>query len=394
MTASLFAAATGSTATALVELGVLFLAVAVAARFARRVGLSPIPLYLIGGLFIGAGSPVALDASDEFIEVAATIGVVLLLFFLGLEYSPAELVGNLRTNRTAGAVDLLNALPGVAAALLLGWSPLAAVVLGGVTYISSSGIIAKLLADLGRMGNRETPLVLSILVIEDLVMAVYLPVLAGLVAGGTAVAVGVNVLIGVAVVVTTIALTARYAGAVNRLVASRSEEVVLFGILGLTLLVAGAAEQLGISAGVGAFLVGVALSGPVQHRAEALVAPLRDLFAAAFFIFFTFQIDPATLAGTALAAFALAVVSGALKLGTGWWSARRAGIGPAGRLRAGSVLVARGEFSIVIAGIAVAYGVEEGLGALTATYVLILAIAAPVLTRFAVPRRPRGAATG
>ena len=378
----LLAAGTAESAAALLELGLLFVGVAVLARLAGRVGLSPIPFYLLGGLFIGAGSPIALEVSDDFIEVAATLGVVLLLFFLGLEYTPSELLTNLRSSRQAGLADLLNALPGVALAFLLGWSPVAAFVLGGVTYISSSGVIAKLLRDLGRLGNRETPTILSILVIEDLVMAVYLPVLAGLVAGGAVWATGLNVGIGVALVVTVIVVTARYGEHISRAVFSRSDEALLFTLLGITFVIAGASEQLGVSAGVGAFLVGLALSGPARRGAEALIAPLRDLFAAAFFIFFTFQIDPATLGALLVPAAGLAVVSGAAKLGTGWWSAKRAGIGPAGRLRTGTTLIARGEFSIVIAEIAVTNNVEADLGALTAAYVLILAVAGPVLSRF------------
>jgi CPA2 family monovalent cation:H+ antiporter-2 len=377
----ILAAGTGASAASLLELGALFLGVAVLARVASRMGLSPIPLYLLAGLFIGAGSPFPLEASDGFIEVAATIGVVLLLFFLGLEYTPEELIANVRKSGPAGLVDLFNAVPGVAAALLLGWGPVAAFVMGGVTYISSSGVIAKMLRDLGRLGNRETPTILSVLVIEDLVMIIYLPVLAGLVAGGAAVTVGTSVAVGVALVAVVVILAARFGSQLSRVLFSRSDEVLLFTILGLTFLIAGASERIGVSSGVGAFLVGVALSGPVQRSAEALIAPLRDLFAAAFFIFFTYQIDPAALAGTAVAAVVLAVTSAATKAGTGWWAARRAGIGPAGRARTATTLIARGEFSIVIAGIAVANGIEPQLGALTATYVLILAIAGPVLAR-------------
>ncbi len=378
-------AAAPEAATTLLELGLLFVALAILARLAGRIGLSPIPFYLLGGLIIGEGSPVSLEASDEFIETAATVGVALLLLFLGLEYTPAELRAGLRSNAPAGAVDLLNAVPGVGLALVLGWSPLAAVVMGGVTYISSSGIIAKLLSDLGRLGNRETPTILSILVLEDLVMAVYLPVLASVVVGGAAYAIVGDVVVALVVVAVVMVVALRFGDTVSRFLFSRSDEVLLFGILGLTLLVAGAAEQLGVSAGVGAFLVGIALSGAVRDSTETLLSPLRDLFAAAFFVFFTFQIDPATLPPALAPAGALAVVTALTKAATGWWAARRNGVGPRGRLRVGATLVARGEFSIVIAGIAVANEVEPDLGPVTAAYVLMLAIAGPLLARAADP---------
>lgn len=379
------AGSSSSTATALLELGLLFVAAAIIGRLARRIGLSAVPFYLLGGLFLGEGSPIALGASERFIEVGGTIGVVLLLFFLGLEYTAEELVTNLRANRFGGALDLINMVPGMAAALLLGWGPIAALVMGGVTYSSSSGIIAKLLADLGRMGNRETPVILSILVIEDLVMALYLPILAGVVVGGTVGAITIKATLGIAVVVAVIAVTHRFGGRISQVIYSRTAEVFLFSLMGVTMVVAGSAELLGISAGVGAFLVGVAVSGHVQQGAQELMAPLRDMFAAAFFIFFTFQIDPSTLPPALVPAVLLGIVSIGGKLVTGALAARKAGLGVPARCRAGFALTARGEFSIVIAGIAVAAGVDQALGAVTATYVLLLAVAAPVMVRFLEP---------
>jgi K+:H+ antiporter subunit KhtU len=138
-----------------------------------------------------------------------------------------------------------------------------------------------------------------------------------------------------------------------------------------------------VSAAVGAFLVGIALSDQVAHRSTELVMPLRDLFAGVFFVFFGLQIDAGALPGVVGIAVMLAVVTAATKVWTGWWAAARAGIGIPGRVRAGTALVARGEFSIVIAGIAVAEGVEPDLGPLAAAYVLILAVTGPLLARFA-----------
>lgn len=379
--AVLFAEVGGDTASSLIELGLVLVVVAALARGALRLGLSPIPLYLLAGLFLGSGSPIELQASEGVINVATVVGVVLLLFFLGLQYTPDELLANVRSAAPAGLVDMLNGIPGFVAGIMLGWSPLAASVLGGVTYISSSGVIAKMLDDLGRLGNRETPTILSVLVIEDLVMTIYLPIIAGLIAGSTALGVSLNVAVAIGILVGVLMVVRRHGATLSRAIFSRSEEVLLFSILGLTFLVAGAAERVGISAGVGAFLVGIALSGPVQRSAETIVAPLRDLFAAAFFIFFTYQIDASTLPPVLVPALSLAVVTGASKVATGWWAARRASVGSAGRLRAGLMLIARGEFSIVIAGLAIANGVERELGPFTATYVLILAIAGPMLAR-------------
>jgi CPA2 family monovalent cation:H+ antiporter-2 len=378
------AAAAGEVAPVLVQSGLVILALAVLARLADRVGLSPIPFYLVGGLLAGDGGLVSLDLSQELVDIGSEIGVVLLLLALGLEYTSEELGANLRVGLPAGAVDALaNALPGVAFGLVLGWDPRAAILLGGVTYISSSGVISKVLRDLDRLGNRETPSVLSVLVMEDLAMALYLPVVAVLLAGGSLVAGMVSVAAALAAVAVVLFVALRHGATVSRAVLSPSDEALLLGVLGLTLVVAGVAAQRQVSAAVGAFLVGIALGGTVQERASRLVSPLRDLFAATFFLFFGLQIDPGDLLPVAAVAGALAVLTALTKVATGWWAAGRAGIARPGRIRAGTALIARGEFSIVIAGLGVGAGIEPQLGPVAAAYVLLLAVAGPILTRLA-----------
>jgi monovalent cation:H+ antiporter-2, CPA2 family len=372
-----------STTILLIEVGALLFLLGLLGRLSRRFGLSPIPIYLLAGLAFGTGGLLPLDASEEFFEVGAEIGVILLLVLLGLEYSADELLTNLRTSAPIGLLDTaLNALPGAAMALLLGWGWIAAVVLAGVTWVTSSGVVAKVLGDLGRLGNRETPVVLSVLVVEDLAMAIYLPLLTALLAGaglaGGGLAVGIAVLtVGVVLVVAI-----RYGRVISNVISARDPEALLLGVFGLTLLVAGLAAQLQVSAAVGAFLVGIALSGPVAHHASQLLAPLRDLFATVFFVFFGFTTDPAGIPPVLLPALGLAVVTMATKVLTGYLAARRAGIGVRGRWRTGFALTPRGEFSIVIAGLAVATPiVEPRLQPLAATYVLITVVTGPVLAR-------------
>jgi CPA2 family monovalent cation:H+ antiporter-2 len=379
-------AAASSTPTLLVELGVVLVVLGVAGRLAHRVGISPIPLYLLAGLALGEGGVAELVTARDFIETGAAIGVVLLLLVLGLDYSGEELVAGLRANRRAGLVDfVLNATPGFAAALLFGWGATAAVFLGGITYISSSGVVAKLLEDLGRIGNRETPTVLSILIVEDLVMAVYLPVAAGLAIATGVVETVADITIALAAVAVAFAISLRFGATLSRLVFSPSDELLLLTVLGGGVLVAGGAEHLGAPAAVAALLLGIALSGSTATNARALLTPLRDVFAAVFFVFFGLTIDPGLIPGALPEAAALAVVTGATKVVTGVWAASRAGVRVAGQLRAGTALVARGEFSIIIAGLAFAEGVEPRLPAVAAAYVLILAGVAPVLTRLADP---------
>ena len=371
----------------ILELGGVVLLLAVLARLAAQFGFSPIPLYLLAGLAFGSGGVVPLVTAEGFIAAGAEIGLILLLFSLGLEYTTEELVGGLRSTARVGVVDAAsNFLPGFLGGLILGWEVVPSVFLGGVTYISSSGVIARTLDELGWMGNREAPLVLAILVLEDLVMAVFLPLATVVLVGGGAATVGLSVAIAVTVVIGVLWIASRYGDAISRAIFSRSDEALLFGILGLVLVTAGAAEALNVSAAVGAFLAGIAISGPSADRARSLLVPLRAVFAGVFFLFFGFQIDPGTIPSAIVPALALAAIGAATKYGTGWYGARSAGMGPRARVRAGVALIARGEFSIVIAGIAVAAGAEPELGPVAATYVLLLAIAGPVAARI-VDRR-------
>jgi monovalent cation:H+ antiporter-2, CPA2 family len=379
------------------EIGAVLLALGILGRFAGRLGVSPIPLYLLGGLAFGHGGVLKLSASNEFISTGAQIGVLLLLLTLGLEYSADQLVTGLRSNAGAGALDLVvGAAPGAVCGLVLGWGFTGALVMAGVTAVSSSGIISKVIADLGRGANPETPVVVAILVIEDLAMAVYLPVLTSVLADAGAARAAVTVAIALAAVATVLLVATRWSHHVSRAVSHpidvdkpADKEVLLLRVLGITLLVAGLAEQLQISAAVGAFLVGIALVGPVAEAARKVLAPLRDLFAAVFFVFFGLQTDPAAIPPVLLAAAVLAMASAAGKALTGWWAAGRRGVDAAGRVRAGATLISHGEFSIVIAGLAVTSGQPARLGALAACYVLLLAIAGPLAARAAdAVRRP------
>ena len=363
-----------------VELGLVLIGLAVLARLGSRWGFSAIPLYLLAGLAFGKGGLAPLPLTENFIRIGAEIGVLLLLFMLGLEYSGDELKKSLRLGIKAGAIDfVLNFTPGLVAGFLFRWQPLAAVLLGGITYVSSSGVIAKVLAELKRMDNPETPLVLSVLVQEDLMMAIYLPLVGVLLTGGGITKTVLSVCVAVVVVSIALLTALRWGGQISRLVAHESDEIILLTSVGAVLLVAGVAERFQVSAAIGAFLVGTALSGSVAKQSHRLVSPLRDLFAAMFFFFFGLEIDPSALPPALPFAVTLGAVTTLTKMMTGYWGARTLGIDRKGRFRAGAELVAHGEFSIVIAGLGVA--IEERLGPLSAAYVLLMAIIGPVLAR-------------
>ncbi len=216
-------------------------------------------------------------------------------------------------------------------------------------------------------------------------MAAFLPLVAVLLLGQGIVAALVLIAVALATVGGVLLIATRYGGVISRAIAHESDEVILLTIFGAVLLVAGLAQQLQVSAAVGAFLVGIALSEPIVEQVHRVLGPLRDLFAAIFFFFFGLQIDPATLPPVLVLAVGLGLVTALTKLLTGWWATGRSGIGAASRLRAGAALVARGEFSIVIAGLGVGAGLEPQLGPLSAAYVLFLAVLGPVVVRAIEP---------
>lgn len=389
----------GDVAVVLIELGVVLLVLAGLGRVAARIGIPSIPLYLVAGLLMGEGGFIPVDAGEEFLAVGAQIGVVLLLLLLGLEYSPADLKHGLKTTWVAGILDgIANTVPGIAVGLILGWSPTASLLLGGVTYVSSSGIIARLLHDFDRYANRETPVILSLLVMEDVVMALFLPLLAVLLVGASFAQGAVAAAIAIAIVAVAFLISMRFSSQVSRAVFSRSRELLLLSVLGLTFLVAGFAEAVQVSAAVGAFLLGLTLSGQVADEVRSLLPPLRDVFGGIFFVFFGITINPSELWPVLLPAFILAIITALTKVATGSWAAARAGIGPKGRWRTGLTLVPRGEFSIIIAGLGTSAGIQAAIGPLAAAYVLMLAIGGSLLMRYAdripvppliKPREPR-----
>jgi CPA2 family monovalent cation:H+ antiporter-2 len=214
---------------------------------------------------------------------------------------------------------------------------------------------------------------------EDLAMAVYLPLVGALMVGGSTRQIVISIVVAVAVVSFVLFVALRFGDTLSRLAEHESDEVVLLTTFGTVLLIAGVAQKFQVSAAIGAFLVGIALSGPIAKHSERLLSPLRDLFAVTFFFFFGLEVDPSTLPRVLPIAATLAVVTALTKIATGYWSAKRARIEGAGRMRAGVALIPRGEFSMVIAGLGIA--LEPALAPLSAAYVLLLAIAGPVAAR-------------
>jgi CPA2 family monovalent cation:H+ antiporter-2 len=376
------ATSTGGVSALFVEFGLLLLGLGLLARFAHRFAISPVPLYLMVGLAFGEGGLVGIPASDDFVQVVAELGVVLLLLLLGLEYSGQELLKSARKTVRAGVVDVLaNAIPGALLALAFGWGVVGAVALGGITYISSSGIVSQLVRDLHWRRKPETPRVVSVLIMEDLVMAPYLPILTLLLTGAGLISGLITVGVALLVVAAALLISVKGSPKFHRVLNVSDPVGLLLLVFGAAIAAAGIAGYLGFSPAVAAFLVGLLLTGEVAEVARRRLDPLRDLLAAVFFAYFGLTADPREMPAVLLPAILLAVITTGTKFLTGW-NISKVALSTNARLRAGALLTARGEFSVVIAGLVATSAVlPSNFNALVATYVIITASAAPFLAK-------------
>ncbi len=379
----------------LVVLGAAFLVCAILARGGRRIGLPTIPLFMAAGIALGPNTPgpVLFEHPGE-LELLAALGLVFLLFTLGLEFSVDDLTsGGSRLLVTATAYLVLNVGAGLALGFALGWGTPEAFVIAGATGISSSAIVTKVLVELGRLGNPETRLILGIIVIEDLFLALYLAALAPVL--GSADTVGESALLFFRSLAFLLVLgaVARFGGPVaERLIASRDDELLTISFFGFAVLIAGVAEVLGVSDAIGAFMAGLVLAGTaIARRVERLAIPLRDSFAAVFFFAFGLEIRPGDLvelAGPVAAAVAVTVV---IAVVAGLVAARINHLDRHAATNVATTIMARGEFALILVSLAVAAELDERLVPFVGGYVLVLAILSPLLAAQSRPRGPTGA---
>lgn len=366
----------------LTEIGAALLVLGIVAFIANRLKFSVVPLYLLIGLAIGEGGLVPLSVSEEFMNTGSQIGAIMLLLLLGLEYSAYDLAKAFKVRKSAGLVDFVaNSIPGFLLGLFLGWGLAGAFALAGITYVSSSGIAAQLIKEMGWRRSEVAKRATSVLVFEDLALAPYLPLLTSVVLG---VGVWSGLLsVGLALAITGLVILISFKGSSKlvKILDPSEPGGLLLTVFGAALLAAGLADLVGFSGVVAAFLIGLLLTGEVAETARARLSPIRDIFAAIFFLFFGITTDPAHLPKVLPLAILLSVLGIAGKYLVGWWVTRDL----TDRLstwRATGFLIARGEFSMVIAALAAPIVLEVELQALTLAYVIITAFAASIVLRF------------
>ncbi|CAN5199365.1 cation:proton antiporter [soil metagenome] len=367
----------------LVVLGVLFVIAYLLGRVGKLVGLPAIPIYMVVGLIASPHShffPLNFESAD--VELVAVFGLVLLLFSLGLEFDQDEFYGNIGSLLVSGGTRILiNIAVGFALGMWIGWGTREALIIAGMTATSSSAIITKLLIELRRLANRETPAILGIMVLEDVFIAIYLAIVSVIIGGKTDVwAIVLQLAISFTFLILMFAI-ARWGGrVVSRLVQTKDDELFTILFFGLAVAFGGIGELLGVSDAIGAFLIGLVLGATrFRGRIEQFALPLRDVFGAFFFLNFGLALDVSTFGGVIVPVAVAVVVTLVINTLGGQLIAWQNKLTPAEGINASAMLQNRGEFALILATLAVGAGLDARLTPFAGLYVLSMAIVGPVL---------------
>jgi CPA2 family monovalent cation:H+ antiporter-2 len=368
----------------LLILGVLFVIAYVLGRLGKLIGLPSIPIYMLVGLLASPHMhliPGGFTAAN--VDLVAIFGLIFLLFNLGLEFDQDEFFSNARGLLLSGGSRLIiNFGLGIAFGFWVGWGAREALIIAGMTATSSSAIVTKLLIELRRLANPETPVILGIAVVEDVFIAFYLAIVAVVIGGETNIwQIVLELAISFAFLVGMFAL-ARWGGkAVSRVLGARDDELFTVLFFGLAVAFGGIGDLLGVSDAIGAFLIGLVLGATrFRTRIEGFALPLRDIFGAFFFLNFGLALDPSSFGAVLLPVGGAVLMTLVVNAGGGWliaWLNRlpgRYGLG------IGLILQNRGEFALILATLATGAGLDPRLTPFAGLYVLVMSIIGPVLT--------------
>ncbi|HWF88183.1 MAG TPA: cation:proton antiporter [Pyrinomonadaceae bacterium] len=375
----------------ILEIGLALVLIAFAVSLASRLKLSNVPFLIIIGMVVGPHAPRLGVFDFRFIETGTLItfmgqlGVLFLLFYLGLEANVTRLIEAGPRILTGGSIYIgINFVLGLLYAYLAGFPFRETLISAGVVTISSSAIVAKILFDYRRTANPETELILGITMFEDIFLAVYLSLISSIVLSGATSITGVLSSGGIALAfIVGLLVIGRFAIPVlNRILQISSNEVFILVVFGSLFMLAGLGETIHVAESIGALLMGLILGETRQvERMERLVVPFRDFFGAIFFFSFGLSIDPFSLGGAVWLAVGAALLSLVSVIVAGMIVGRRAKLSAVGSLNLSFTLLARGEFSIIIAALAQAGGLLGIIQPFAALYVLILATVSPLLAK-------------
>ena len=373
------------------EVGVALVLVAIASVIAGKLKFSIIPFLILVGMLVGPHAPtigiidLTFVESAEIISFLGQIGVLFLLFYLGLEFSVNKLVQSGPSIIFGGTVYVvLNFAFGLAYGFVMGLPLYETLITAGMFSVSSTAIVAKVLVDLRRTGNPETELILGMILFDDIFLAVFLSVMSGLLLGGATSAGGtvLSVLMSIGYMLVFFVIARKGTPVLNKLLNITSDEIFIIVVFAALFFVAGFSETLYVAQAIGALLFGLALSETEQSkRIERLVTPFRDFFGALFFFSFGLTIDPLSLGGAvwmALGAVALTILANVV---AGMIAGRKAGYSHKASSNIGLTIMARGEFTIIVANLGISAGLASIIKPFSALYVLILAILGPLCAK-------------
>jgi CPA2 family monovalent cation:H+ antiporter-2 len=338
----------------LAELAVTVGVLGVLGLAASRFGLSAIPAYLLAGLLLGPNEPkqLAVIEPSEVTDFVAQLGIVFLLFFLGLEFTLGRIARSRNHAVIGGTIDFsINAGLGLAVGVIAFGLSFAALILAAAIYVSSSAITVKGLIDFRRLADDETDLVLAILVAEDIAIAFVLGFAAE--GGGEAADTLLIVAKALGFIAFSLAVSKWLSATIDRVLDWLPREFFLLAVFGFLTGMAAVAHELGLSEAIGALMAGVVLSETsVRTEIEERFFSFRDVFAALFFFVFGLSIDVGAidevgwlLAGAVAVTLIGKVVGGTLAGIVGGFTTRQG-------FNAGVALVAHGEFTVILAQVA------------------------------------------
>jgi len=373
------------------EVGLAIALIAIAGFISTKLRFSIVPFYILVGMAVGPHAPdiglfdLRFIESAPLIEFMGRIGMLFLLFYLGLEFSVGRLIKAGRSIAVGGTIYIaINFTLGLLFGFAAGFPTKEALVIAGITTSSSSAIVAKVLVDLKRTANPETEMILGIIMFEDIFLALYISIMSGLVLSGASSIAGVitSALIALGYMLLFIIIGRKAVPLLNRALQIKSNEVFMLAVFSGLFLVAGFSEKIHVAEAIGALLVGLVLA-ETEHmkRIEHLILPFRDFFGAMFFFSFGLTIDPLALSGAVWLSIIAVLLTMIGNFSAGLLAGRSVGLSPKASSNIGLTIMSRGEFSIIIANLGKSGGLLEILQPFAALYVLILAITGPLLTK-------------
>lgn len=373
------------------EIGIAVGLVALVGVIANKLRFSVIPFFILIGMALGEHAPqlgivdLQFTESKSFIDFMGRLGVLFLLFYLGLEFSVGRLIKSGKAIVTGGSTYvLLNFGAGLLIGFLMDLPFAEKMVLCGIMTSSSTAIVAKVLTDLKRTANPETEVIMGMIMFDDLFIAMHISFLSGLVlsGGGSFWSVAGTSLLALSFILIFLILGRKFVPFIDKLLGIKSSEIFILIIFSLLFLVAGFSETIHVAEAIGALMAGLVLADSQYiKRIEQMILPYKDFFGAMFFFSFGLSIDPFTLGGAVTWGAIAALVTIIGNLASGYFAAKFSGLKNKTSFDIGFTLSARGEFSIIMANIGKAGGLNPIIQSFVVVYVLILAIFAPLLTK-------------